>query len=271
MDSAVGGARALWGATLGTGLVLTLVAAPAETSGWKETARSNGVVVAERSAPDQRVPTFRAIGLVDADLPTVLRVIQEADRHPEWLEDCIGARVLARESESVSYTYHRTNVPWPLADRDVILRTEVEVVEPRGLVFVRFRSAPDRAPVVSGVVRIATLEGFYRLEALAGHRTSVEYRVTVEPAGRVPSWVQSRATRSIPLSTVLGLQRQSALVAGENSVLIAAEPEATVNSSATARVVASDAAPAPPGDGTVTRRDGAVTSLVPQTTASGGF
>jgi len=261
-DSAVGGARALWGATLGTGLVLTLVAAPAEPTDWQETARSDGVVVAERSAPQQLVPTFRAIGLVEADLPTVLRVIQEADRHPEWLEDCIGARVLAQESETVSYSYHRTNVPWPLADRDVILRNEIDVVEPRRLVFVRFRSAPDKAPLVSGVVRVSALEGFYRLEALAGRRTSVEYRVTVEPAGRVPSWIQSRATRSIPLGTVLGLQRQSVRVASEGAVVVAAEPEAAVNASAAARVVASEAATRPPSDGTVT-------SLVPETASAG--
>ena len=259
------GARALWGAALGTGLVLTLVAAPAETHGWRETARSNGVVVAERSAPEQRVPTFRAIGLVEADLSTVLGVIREADRHPEWLEDCVGARVLAQENESVSYIYHRTDVPWPLADRDVILRTEVDVVEPGRLVFVRFRSAPDKAPLVSGVVRVATLEGFYRLEALAGRRTSVEYRVTMEPAGRVPTWIQRRATRSIPLGTVLGLQRQSMLVTRESPVVVAAESEGAVGASAAARGVASDRAAAPP------KRGKTVTSFAPETSATEGF
>lgn len=260
-DSAVGGARALWGAALGTGLVLILVAAPVGSTGWQETARSEGVVVTERFMAGQRVPTFRAIGLVDTDLPTVLRVILDVDRHTEWLQDCTASRMLMQESESVSYIYHRTDVPWPLADRDVILRNQVEVVEPGRLVFVRFRSAPDRAPVVPGVVRITTLEGFYRIEALAPRRTSIEYRVDVEPAGRLPGWIQRRVTRAVPLGTVLGLRRQSILVAGEGTFLFAAESEAVVNPSARAGVVASEA-------GTPISSDRTENSLVPETAAA---
>jgi hypothetical protein len=245
--STADGARALLAMVLSAGLVLTLLAAPAGGSGWQETGRSDGIVVTERLVPGQSVPTFRGIGLVDADLGTVLAVILDVGRHVEWMQDCAEARLVASESEAVSYLYHRTNVPWPLSDRDVVLRSEVELVEPGRLAFVRFRSASARVPLVDGVVRVATLAGFYRLEAMAPAHTSVEYRVDVEPGGNIPAWVAHRATRTLPLATILGLRHQTRRVWAERP------PLGAVTASASAAAIASEPAHPAPADGETPR------------------
>jgi hypothetical protein len=169
------------------------------------------------------------------------------------MQDCAEARLVASESEAVSYIYHRTNVPWPLSDRDVVLRSEVEIVEPGRLVFVRFRSESARVPLVDGVVRLATLAGFYRLEAMAPAHTSVEYRVDVEPGGNIPAWVGHRATRTLPLTTILGLRRQTRRVHVERPPLLRASKGGAVTASASAAAIASEPAHPVPADGETPR------------------
>jgi hypothetical protein len=196
--------------------VVVPLAAPAAEEGWRETARADGIVVSERPLPGQHVPTFRGTGIVDGDLATVLGIIGDVEQHPAWLPDCAEARVLSRPSPTVSYVYHRTDVPWPVADRDVVFRQEVRVLEPHRLVHVTIASDDSVfVPPTGGSVRVVRLIAGYRLEALDASRTRVEYRVDVDPGGTLPTWFASRMTRMLPLYTLASLRDRVVLLQGE--------------------------------------------------------
>jgi hypothetical protein len=206
--------------------VLVPLAAPAAEEDWQETSRVDGIVVSERPAPGQDVPTFRGTGIVNGDLATVLGIIEDVENHPEWLPDCAEARVLTRPSPTVSYVYHRTDVPWPIADRDVVFRQEVRVSEPDRIVHVDIAS--DDSVSVSpteGSVRVVRLNARYRLEAVDASRTSVEYRVDVNPGGTLPTWFASRMTRLLPLHTLASLRNRVAQFQTERPRTLAANPD----------------------------------------------
>ena len=92
-------------------------------------AERDGVRVSARSIEGRALPRLRAEGLVEADAYRVMAVIQDAARHAEWIDSCAEAVLLERESEQVSLVYTRMDVPWPLADRDAVVRAEFRVVE----------------------------------------------------------------------------------------------------------------------------------------------
>jgi START domain len=193
--------------------------AAAAADEWLEVARADGVVVSEREVAGRNVPTFRGVTEVPADVGTVLDVLQDVARYPEWMQDCAEARVLGRRSDGVSWVYNRTDVPWPAADRDVVLRSRVDVVAPGRVVYQRFVSeAVPLMPEVAGVVRIHRLQGYYRLEAIGATRTRVEYVVDADPGGILPAWIARRATRGLPLTTLRNLGTQLERVRAETAL-----------------------------------------------------
>jgi hypothetical protein len=168
-----------------------------------------GIEVSRRAVPGREFPVLRAVGSIDANLYEVLAVILDVAHHPRWMHNCSEARLLHAESEYVAHVYNRTDSPWPVADRDAVLRTETVVVEPGRELLVRFVSEPDTLfGEVQGVVRMAHLEGSYRLNALAPDRTRVEYRVDADPAGQIPAWLVRRSTRDLALRTLLKLRER---------------------------------------------------------------
>jgi hypothetical protein len=201
------------------------LAAPAAQEDWRETARADGIVVSERPAPGQDVPTFRGTGIVNGDLATVLGIIEDVEHHPEWLPDCAEARVLSRPSPTVSYVYHRTDVPWPVADRDVVFRQEVRATEPDRVIHVDIANDDSLfVPPTEGSVRVVRLFARYRLEAVDVSRTRVEYRVDVDPGGTLPTWFASRMTRMLPLHTLTSLRNRAALLRTERPSKLASNP-----------------------------------------------
>jgi ribosome-associated toxin RatA of RatAB toxin-antitoxin module len=176
---------------------------------WRHLTTKDGIEVSEQEVSGRAYPTFRGVGTVDANLYDVFAVIADVDRYTEWMHNCVDAHRIRRESETVQYSYNRIGAPWPVRDRDVVLRSKMIVVEPGRELHVRFGSVEDDSVgPVKGVVRMRRLEGHYKLEALGPEQTRVEYQVGADPGGRLPAWLVKRNTRDLPLRTLLNLRQQ---------------------------------------------------------------
>jgi hypothetical protein len=197
-------------ALLGTLLLL----APSAASGdWKPIITHDGIEVSELEAPERSMPVFRGVGVIDASLADIVAVLGKIENHARWMSSCVEARLLRREGELVSYAYNRTDAPWPVADRDVVVRAETTVVVPGQEVHSVFRSVPDDGvPEARGVVRMPHLAGHWKLRALGAGRTRVEYQVDADPGGRLPKWLVRQASRNLPLETLQGLRKEVARV-----------------------------------------------------------
>ncbi len=182
---------------------------------WTEIAREDGVAVSAWSPPDRLLPLLRAVTRIRATPYEIMAVIQDVGRHSEWMHNCSEARLLLRESESVAYFYTRNDLPWPVADRDAVLRSEiVEVTPGRELRTTAASSDGVVVPEVRGVVRMPRLVGSYRLRASGDGITRVEYELDIDPGGRLPGWVAARTTRDLPLYTLRNLRLRVAATRG---------------------------------------------------------
>jgi hypothetical protein len=174
------------------------------------------VVVSAWSPPDRPIPLLRGVTRIEATPYEIMAVIQDVERHPEWMHNCSEARLLKRESDGVAYMYTRNDLPWPVADRDAVLRREiVEVTPGRELRTTAVSSDAVALPEVAGVVRMPHLIGSYRLIASGDGITRVEHEIDIDPGGRLPKWVVARTTRDIPLYTLRNLRERVAATRGQ--------------------------------------------------------
>ena len=198
-------------------VLLPCLAGPARgQDDWTLVTEEDGVEVSQRPVPGRSLPVLRGIGVVEANLFEVLAVIRDVERLNEWVHTCIESRLLGIEGDAVAYAYTRSDAPWPVSDRDVVVRSETLVLEAGAEVHIRFRSVEhDSQGEVDGVVRMPRLRGHYRLRVTEAGRTRVEYQVDADPGGRLPTWLVRRTARDIPLRTIVNLRKQVARTRGE--------------------------------------------------------
>ncbi len=199
------------GASFGIAMAALLMCARAARADadWQPLLTQDGVSVEERVTPDRTLPELRATVEIDAGVFEVMAVITDVPRQKEWLADCEESRLIRREADDVSLIYNRTGAPWPVSDRDVVLRTRLALVAPAQHATVGFANTTDPStPPIDGIVRMPRLVGGYDLLAIAPTRTRVTYQLDIDPGGSLPAFAVTRTTRDTPLHTLLGLRKQ---------------------------------------------------------------
>mgnify|MGYP004000289011 CR=1 FL=1 len=189
---------------------------------WLPVTYEDGIAVYTKDVPGRGFPTFRGVGMIEADIFDVLAVISDIKRHPEWMSRCKESRLLDKKSETEYIVYTRTDAPWPVSDRDAVFHSKSTVNIADKEVIVRFWAVrSNRMPKVNGVVRMVELNGRYKLKAWGKGRTKIDYMVDANPGGMIPTWMAKMATKKMPLITIQKLRKQIKRTKGKYAERIA--------------------------------------------------
>lgn len=192
---------------------------------WEVVAERDGIVASQRMIEGRNLPQLRAQGEVRGTPYEILAVLLDVPNYHAWVPDCAVATTLGKPGRWRSTIYTRTDLPWPVQDRETVIDQEVFFVRAPTLVNVTFRAieAPDLAPA-DGTIRVNSAEGSYTIEALDGRRSRVTYLVDADPGGRVPAWLVVMQSRRNPLGTLAGLRQRLEETRGRYDAEIASYP-----------------------------------------------
>ena len=177
---------------------------------WERVREGDGIVVQRRHIDGGTLDELRGNGAIDAPLAAVMAVLQDSDRGAEWMFECAEHMMLERIGPDTEIVYHRSKLPWPLADRDAVLRG-TRIFDPRQVRFVFETVSYSARPPVDGVVRMALIRGQWVLTPTDGNRsTLVEYQLSTDPGGALPRWLVNRFARTTPYEAIRRLRMQVA-------------------------------------------------------------
>lgn len=190
-------------ALLALTLALPLRADEEDAGGWKRVDEDDGITLWKHEVPGQSVPGFRGQVEIAAPFGPIVKAIEDTSKHTEWMYRCAESTVLKKESDSEYVLYNLTDSPWPVSDRDVVLRSVKETKEDGSETTMRFQNvtSPDKPPV-KDVVRMPKLRGYYKLVRLAPDKTQVTYEVEADVGGRLPDWIVRSVVKDMPYNTL---------------------------------------------------------------------
>ena len=183
---------------------------------WHQEFTEDGITVSMMMEEGRSLPAFRGVGVVDSNLFEILAVLDDNKRHTDWMANCIEDKVIKQVNEFDRIMYNRTDSPWPVSDRDVVLYATVSADVEKREVISSFKSTTHPSmPPVDGVVRMPRLKGYYKLQALDETHTRVTYQIDADVGGSLPDWLATRATRQLPVKTIATLRKQTKKMAGK--------------------------------------------------------
>lgn len=178
---------------------------------WEVLAKESGITVTARADRDRQYPTFRGTARFKCNPWDIIAVVHDAARHKDWAHKCIESATLKEIDPTTSVIYSRTGLPWPVKDRDIILRGAVTVIQPDTELRIRFRAIKSSLrKVTEDVIRIPVLEGHWYLVGMGENKTFAEYQINADPGGALPSWLVEQSSRDMPLITIRNMRKQVA-------------------------------------------------------------
>jgi len=176
---------------------------PDAAGGWKHVDEDDGITLWKHEVPGQSVPGFRGQVVIDTGFEPIVKAIEDTSKHTEWMYRCAESTLLKQVGDSEYLLYNRTDSPWPVSDRDVVLRSVKETKADGSEILMRFQNVTDASkPPVNGVVRMPKLRGYYKLTKVEGGKTQVTYEVEADVGGRLPDWIVRSVVKDMPYNTL---------------------------------------------------------------------
>ena len=149
--------------------------------------------------------TVSATFELSATIEEYMAVVLDVDNYKAWHYRAINPRLLKKISATELIYYTQVFAPWPVSNRDLILRLKLEPDISNGALTVTLKSISDYLPTVNNVVRVPSSYSKMTLTPSENSKLKVEYFIEVDPGGHIPAWVVNLVSTQAPYETFKNL------------------------------------------------------------------
>jgi START domain len=153
--------------------LLTPATALANETPWKLEREEQGIALYSGTVGDSPFLAVKAVAQIDAPAEKVAHLLGDGNGCSEWRAMCKSSEVLAKVSDSESLVYLVLDLPWPVSDRDLVVRSVANIDTQSKTLHVTLQSASSEHPV-QDYVR-AESSGEYELKVVGDTRSEFTY------------------------------------------------------------------------------------------------
>jgi len=174
-------------------LAALVLAAAALAGGWELAHEGDGVRVERRDYRGSALDEIRGTVRVRASLNAIMALLKDDAFNSHWVYRSGGARILEDDGYPRAYVYGIVDAPFPMADRDTVVRFDYRQDSASKEITVDITNVPHYIPEEPGLVRVPDFGGFWKLRPRDGGWVEVTYQVYGDPGGWIPTWLANRA------------------------------------------------------------------------------
>ncbi|TAK82500.1 MAG: hypothetical protein EPO20_20735 [Betaproteobacteria bacterium] len=156
-------------------------------------------------------PQFKGVTKIKSTLSAFVALFRDVDNMPNWAYRIREVRTLKRVSDAEVYAYTVNSLPFPLHDRDAIVRSILEQDSHTLKVTIKGSAVPDYVPRDDRYVRMPVVESFWSFTPLGGDIVEVVFQGYGDPGGSLSSgimaWFIQLSISEAPYYTLLNMHK----------------------------------------------------------------
>ena len=188
-------------------LCITDISAQGSANKPWELIKVNGPLrIYTRTSEGSDIKEIRMTTTMNAPINDFIDALNDADSYKEWVYKCESSKLVKKVSDSELYYQIETDFPFPLSDRDLVVRT-VQKFDDSGIFYSNSVACPDKQPKVKGVVRIELFESHWKVTPQKDGSVYIDYNSKVDPAGHIPQWIVNLGLTVGPIKSMESFTR----------------------------------------------------------------
>jgi len=173
-----------------------------EEAQWELRKDKHGIKVYVREAIDSPFKELKMKFSIDATMSTVVALLQDIEAIPEWVYKCSESSVVEKINNKEEYYYNLMDFPWPMSDRDLILKSKVSQNPVTKVLRSESHAVTNKMPEKEGVIRIIETNLWWEFTPKPNGQIDVDYYLKSNPGGYLPAWLVNLAIDQGPIQTV---------------------------------------------------------------------
>jgi len=178
-----------------------------DTKKWKLIKQEDDIRVYTYQSPDTFIETVRGEVTIYTSLDNILKVFEDIRNCPNWMYRCKSASTLQQINIVERIDYIVINFPWPTWDRDMVIHSFFQQNRKTKNVVITFQSLPNKVAKKLGYVRVKDMKAIMRFETQKDGGIQFTYEISVDPRGKIPSWMVNAMAVDYPFYTLKNVRR----------------------------------------------------------------
>ncbi len=169
---------------------------------WKLVKQEGNTKVYTRSREDIKIKEVRITTNMKTSMNKFLKVLNDVPGYANWVFKCQNAKRILTVSEHEFYYYTSSNLPFPLSDRDMVIHSRQWTDPLTQTVYAESVADPHYLPEKEDYVRVPYLKSAWVIQPLKDGTLKINYSISTDPGGSLPSWLVNMAITQGPVKTM---------------------------------------------------------------------
>ena len=180
--------------------------AQADAMAWELKTQEDNIKVYTRSTERSAVNEVRITATFHVNLEVFMKSLNDVANYDEWVYKGVNPKHIEAVNDDEFYYYIQSDFPYPLSDRDLVVRSRQWKDHRTNTYHSHSVAAPDKHRRRKGIVRIELYESFWHIQQNNDGTLAIDYKVIVDPGGNLPAWLINMAVTEGPLKTMKSLE-----------------------------------------------------------------
>lgn len=174
--------------------------------GWSLRKETDNIRVFTTDQPGSSFKAFKAEAILDVPIENLMAVMVNPHSCVEWVHNCSESYAFGDGTFDDRYAYSVNDMPWPVTDRDYVIRIRTRGHQDSGEIVMDLNAIPDQRADESDYVRVDKSDTLYRFIP-QGDQTRMIWVQHTEPNGSIPGWLVNTLLVDIPIRSMEQLER----------------------------------------------------------------
>lgn len=177
----------------------------AEAQSWEMVKETKEMTVHVRKTEGSDLKEVKIISSIKCPMNELVMALEDVESHKEWVKSTIDSRLLGRTDAANFDYYISTDMPYPVKDRDVVIRYSRSQDHSTKVVTNSYQNMDGKMDKQKKLVRIPFFKAGYVLTPHHDGKIDLEYQFKVDAGGTIPQWIVNMAVTKGPVDTIESL------------------------------------------------------------------
>ncbi len=180
---------------------------PSDLEGWVFKKEKEGIRVFTRTPEGQELKELKITLTVNASLTTIAAVLKDVPKMTDWVYKCAHAEMLKEINNNESVEYYQVDFPWPMTDRDLVVKTNIFQDPKSGELRSVTKSFNNFKPLDKDLIRITEHRNEWIFKPVSPDKVEVTYFLSANPAGSIPDWIVNLVVDQGPVHSMRAFRK----------------------------------------------------------------
>jgi hypothetical protein len=175
---------------------------------WALKLNKDGIKVYTKNLENSPYKAIKTVCFMQSSLARLTAVLLDINNSADWVYSTKKCVLLKQFSPADLVYYSEIEVPWPVNNRDFVVRLKVTQDEKTRAVTILGENKPAFVPENKNIVRIQRSYSKWIITPAPGGQLKIEYLLEVDPGGAIPAWLINMFATKGPFETFRNLRTQ---------------------------------------------------------------